>query len=91
MAETTVGIRELKARLSAYLRHVRSGRTLVITRRGKPIGRIVPLRPSVEWRVQELAEAGLVTWSGRKLRPRQPVARTRGGRMVAELLLEDRD
>jgi prevent-host-death family protein len=91
MAETTVGIRELKARLSTYLRQVKAGATLTITERGKPIGRIIPLSPSVEARVQELAQAGLVAWSGRKLAPREPVARTRGKKMVAELLLEDRE
>jgi len=91
MTQTTVGIRELKARLSAYMRQVKAGATLLITERGKPIGRIVPLSPSVETRVQELAQAGLVAWSGRRLVPRAPVARTRGKRTVAGLLLEDRE
>ena len=91
MTETTVGIRELKARLSAYMRQVKAGATLLITERGKPIGRIIPLSPSVETRVQELAQAGLVSWSGRRLVPRAPVARTRGKRTVAGLLLEDRE
>ncbi|HJX38167.1 MAG TPA: type II toxin-antitoxin system prevent-host-death family antitoxin [Anaerolineae bacterium] len=87
----SVGIRELKARLSAYLRQVKAGATLVITERGQPIGRIVPLRPSVHRRAEELARAGLVSWSGRRLRAREPVARIRGGKMLSQLLLEDRD
>lgn len=91
MNQTTVGIRELKTRLSAYMRQVKDGATLLITERGKPIGRIVPLSPSVETRVHELAQAGLVAWSGRKLVPRAPVAQTRGRRTVADLLLEDRE
>jgi len=33
----------------------------------------------------------LVAWSGRKLTPVAPVARMRGQRTVAELLLEDRE
>lgn len=48
MAQTTVGIRELKARLSSYLRQVKGGAIVVITDRGKPIGRIVPTSLSVE-------------------------------------------
>jgi antitoxin (DNA-binding transcriptional repressor) of toxin-antitoxin stability system len=32
------GIRELKSRLSAYLRMVKSGQTVIITERGKVIG-----------------------------------------------------
>jgi prevent-host-death family protein len=91
MAEMTVGIRELKAQLSKYLHQVASGSTLVITDHGKPVGRIVPMQPSVEARVQELVQAGIVSWSGRRLSAIAPVAYTRGPRTVAELLLEDRE
>jgi prevent-host-death family protein len=90
MTQMTVGIRELKARLSYYMRQVKTGATLVVTERGKPIGRIVPHSPSVETRLQELVQAGLIAWSGHKLTPIAPVARTRGNRTVADLLLEDR-
>lgn len=91
MTQVTVGIRDLKARLSAHLQQVKAGATLIITERGKPIGRIVPLRPSAEARVRELAQAGLVSWNGQKLAPRPPVARSRGRKMVADMLLEDRE
>jgi prevent-host-death family protein len=91
VGEMSVGIRELKAQLSAYLRRVKRGATLVITDRGRPIGRIVPLRPSLEGRMEELSASGLVSWSGGKLGPREPVAATRGGKMVSDLLLEDRE
>lgn len=39
---TAVGVAELKARLSAYLRAVRRGNDLVIHDRNEPIARIVP-------------------------------------------------
>ncbi len=91
MGVTTVGVRELKARLSAYLRRVKGGATVIITERGRPIGRIVPLAGSPEERMQALVEAGLVAWSGRRLSPLAPVARTRGERSVADLLLETRE
>jgi prevent-host-death family protein len=91
MGEMSVGVRELKGRLSAYLRQVKGGATLVITEHGKPIGRIVPLHPSVQGRLEELAQAGLLTWSGRGLGARQPVARTSGPTTMADLLLEDRE
>ena len=91
MTQTIVGIRALKTQLSAYMQQVKAGATVVITERGRPIGRIVPLSPSVETRVQELVQAGLMAWSGRKLAPLAPVARTRGKRTVADLLLEDRE
>ena len=91
MIGTTVGIRELKARLSAYIRQVKAGGTVVILERGTPVGRIVPVTQSIEERAQNLIEAGMIVWSGQSLAPVAPVARTRGQRMVADLLLEDRE
>lgn len=91
MDGTTVGIRDLKTRLSAYIRQVKEGNTVVILERGVPVGRIVPLGPSVEARAQELIEAGLVAWSGQKLGQVAPLARARGQRTVADLLLEARE
>jgi prevent-host-death family protein len=91
MSHLTVGIRELKRRLSRYIRQVESGATVVVTLRGKPVGRIVPLKPSLETRLREALQTGQVAWSGRKLAPLEPVARTRGDRTVADLLLEDRE
>jgi prevent-host-death family protein len=91
MTQTTVGIRELKTRLSYYMQQVKAGATLVVTERGTPIGRIVPQRPSVEERMQELVQAGLIAWDGRKLPPLTPTAQARGSKMVSDLLLEDRE
>ncbi|MFB0535884.1 MAG: type II toxin-antitoxin system Phd/YefM family antitoxin [Anaerolineae bacterium] len=91
MSQTTVGIRELKSRLSHYLRQVKGGATLIITERGRPIGRIVPAGLPPEDRLETMVEAGLVAWSGRSLPSTRPVATTRGQRTVADLLLEDRE
>jgi prevent-host-death family protein len=91
MTQMTVGIRELKTRLSSYLKEVKAGSTLVITERGKPVGRIVPIKPSVEAQMQELLQTGLVAWNGRKLAPAEPVVKLRGQKTIAELLLEDRE
>ena len=38
-----VGVRELKDRLAYYLRTVRQGETVVVTIRGKPVARLVPI------------------------------------------------
>lgn len=91
MAAITVGIRELKTRLGMYMRRVQGGATVIITDRGKPVGRIIPVKTPPEVQIQELVEAGLLEWSGRKLGRRTPVARTRGGKTVAELLIENRE
>lgn len=91
MSQTTVGIRELKSRLSHYMRQVKGGATLLITERGRPIGRIVPAGLPLEDRLQTMIAAGLVSWSGRPLPSTMPVATTRGPQTVADLLLEDRE
>ena len=90
MSETRVGIRELKAHLSKYLSRVKAGETVVVTNRGTPVGRIVPVGEPLADRLQAMAEAGLLLWSGSKLEPIAPVARARGTRSVAELLIEER-
>ena len=94
MTQTTVGIRELKAQLSAYVQRVKAGDTVVITERGKAVGRIVPIepaQPSVEERLQAMIRDGIVEWDGRKLEPRVPVTEARGPYTVADLLIEDRE
>jgi prevent-host-death family protein len=39
---TTVGVRELKNRLSEYLRLVRAGERVIVTDRGRPIAELRP-------------------------------------------------
>lgn len=88
----TVSIRDLKNRLSAYLRRVQSGQRLVVTERGRPIAEVAPLRAlrlTFEQNRQRLAEAGdLTVGKGRRLAPVVPL-RVRG-RPVAKSLVEDR-
>jgi prevent-host-death family protein len=91
MTQTTVGIRELKARLSSYVQQAKSGASVVITEHGTPVARIVPIGRSLEDRMEDLVEAGLVTWSGKKLSRIAPVARTQGQQTVADLLLGNRE
>jgi prevent-host-death family protein len=90
MGEQTVGVRELKARLSEYLRQVKQGRTLVITEHGKPVGRLVPAGQSLDQRLQAMIDAGLAEWNGKPLPPTKPVAKLRGGKSIADMIIEDR-
>ena len=90
MAQTSVGIRELKAQLSRYLRQVEAGDTVVITDRGKPVGQIVPVAQSVDEKMRDLVKRGVVAWNGQKLKPVDPVPIKPGSPMVSDLLLEDR-
>jgi prevent-host-death family protein len=40
----SAGIAELKAKLSEYLSRVRAGEEVLVTDRGKPVARLVPVR-----------------------------------------------
>jgi prevent-host-death family protein len=89
----TVGARELKTRLGTYLQQVRQGRTLVITDRGQPVAELKPLRgPSHEdAQLERLNALGTVTRvEPRPLAPFRPI-RARGGRLVADAIVADRD
>lgn len=88
---TRVSIRELKSRLSYYLRLVKAGESVEIAERGTPIGRIVPTILPIEDRIEAMAQSGLVLWNKRKLTLMAPVARVRRKRTVADLLIEDRE
>ncbi|MBS1249806.1 MAG: Antitoxin VapB47 [Chloroflexi bacterium] len=91
MHEPQVGIRELKTHLSKYLRHVKAGETLVITEYGKPIGRIVPKRSSLEDRSQALVDAGLARWNGTKLAPKEPQVVNRSDKLLSDIVVEERE
>ena len=90
MAEMKVGVRELKARLSEYLRQVKAGQTILITEHGRQVGRIVPAEQPLETRLQAMVEAGTLAWSGQKFEPMVPLAQVQGEGTVADLLVEDR-
>ncbi len=91
MNELRVGVRDLKARLSEYLRQVSQGQTVIITDHGRPVGRLSPVDQPINERLQALQAAGLVAWNGEKLKPVRPVAVNRGDRQVADLLVEMRE
>ena len=89
----TVGVRELKTRLGAYLQQVRQGRVLVITDRGEPVAELKPLRSPVdeEAKLEHLQALGAVTrLEARSLALFRPI-RARGRRLVSEAIIEDRD
>ena len=67
----TTGIAELKANLSRYVDRVKGGQEIVITERGRPVAKLVPLRLTErgESRRQRLARAGLVQLGSGRIRP----------------------
>ena len=91
MGEIRVGVRDLKARLSEYLRAVKTGQTVIITEHGRPIGRLTPVEQPLETRLKALQDAGMIAWKGRKIKPIAPVAINDSNKQVADILLEMRD
>lgn len=84
-----LGVRELKASLSASLRRVSQGESIVITDRGRPVARLVP--PDVPEGLARLLRAGRLHWSARRAHvPRtRPALRGRGP-SLSEIVLRDR-
>ncbi|HSF18794.1 MAG TPA: type II toxin-antitoxin system prevent-host-death family antitoxin [Vicinamibacteria bacterium] len=80
-----VKVSELKARLSAYLREVRSGETIVVMDRLTPIARLVSLELDSE--DLSVIEPRRDASELRKLKPVRPRKRVN----VVELLRESRD
>jgi prevent-host-death family protein len=88
-------VSKLKATLSKYLAKVKAGEEVIVTERGKPIAKIVPIsheEGAFPPHLLELARAGLVRLGSGKLpsdfwklpRPKDPEGK------VLQALLEDR-
>lgn len=86
------GIREIKNRLSHFLRKVKRGETVIITERNVPIAKIIPIEGQKQGlkEILSLQEAGLVTWSGGKPEGLSRPLEIRGSRLVSEMIAEDR-
>lgn len=91
-----VGVRELKDKLSEYLREVHRGETVLVTDRGRAVARLAPVDeqdaalPEEERILQGLAAHGIVR---RATRPHDPrtyrLKRPLGDRIVSGRLLDE--
>jgi prevent-host-death family protein len=90
---TTIGVRELRAHLSAYLRAVARGGTVTIgDRRGRPVARLVPVErdPAME-HFERLAREGRATLpTGPKPGRFEGVKPRPGARLVSDLVIDGR-
>ncbi len=94
VAGVRVAVRELKNRLTSYLRLVKADQEVIVTERGKPIAVIQPVGgasapKSLEARIAALAAAGELSAPEGRLRPR--IRRVKiGGRPLSEQIIADR-
>ena len=86
----SIGVRELKARLSQQLKRVQRGGRLTITDRGTPIAVLSPVEPQANatWAWRMVAD-GKADWSGGKPRGLHPPVQGRGT-PTSQLIIEDR-
>ena len=88
----TVGVRELKDRLSEYLRRVRAGEGVLVTDRGEVIAELAPpghdFDPAVPAGLAALARRGLATLGSSQRKPSYPALPRRPGRHTAAALLD---
>ena len=80
MAEKTVGIHQLKAQLSEYIREIKKGNTVLITVRGNAVGRMIATSKSLEERMESIVRSEI---AAAKIKS--------GSKTLAEIVSEDRN
>ena len=84
-----VGVRELKAHLSAYLRRTETGERLTVTDRGRAVAVLSPIESTrVDW-VHGLVSEGLARWGGGKPVGLTPRIKSRG-KPASQMVIDDR-
>jgi prevent-host-death family protein len=94
-----VSVRELKAKLSHYLKEARTGQNVVVTSRGRPVVRLLAVweqtaeEPSGEELLQrlKLIPGVRLGTAGKPLGAKSPIRVRRGQKNLAQIVLEDRD
>jgi prevent-host-death family protein len=88
-----VSVRDLKTHLSEWLARAQAGEVVEVTSHRKPIARITGLKqpnqdPSNP--LQAAIDAGIVSWNGQKPVLPPPVKLRGQGKLMSEIVIEDR-
>lgn len=92
MLKNSIGLREAKANLSKLVKEVKQGAEIILTERGKPVARLVPIDDkllTLEQRLTRLEQAGWIEpmkTNSHMLPPPLPLS----GQKAQEFLQEDR-
>jgi prevent-host-death family protein len=86
----TVGVRDLKNRLSEFLRRVADGERITVTDRGRPIAVLGPPDPAPDDQgITRMVREGLAAWGGGKPKGAARPIRLRG-KPISDTIREDR-
>ena len=88
-----VSVRELKTHLSEWLARVQAGEVVEVTSHRKPIARITAVKPAdsgISSSLQKAIDAGLISWSGQKPVFPPPIKLKGKGKLISEIVIEDR-
>ena len=86
-------MRDLKTHLSAWLGRVQAGEVVEVTSHRKPIARITAVKPAdseITNPLQKAIDAGLISWNGQKPNLPPPVKLRGKGKLLSEIVIEDR-
>jgi prevent-host-death family protein len=87
----SVGVRELKARLSHHLKRVRAGHTVTITDRGRVVARLQPVDARGETAgIMRLVSEGKISWSGGRPQGSARPVKLNGRKLASDYVIEGR-
>jgi prevent-host-death family protein len=84
---TSVGVKELKAKLSSFLDRVYEGEQVIITEHGREVAIIVPISKERK-AIWSLVQSGKAHWAGGK--PKGLTGVRVKGKSLSEAILEER-
>jgi prevent-host-death family protein len=94
MIPLQVSIREAKIKLSKLVKLVKKGQEIILTDRGRPVGRIVPMENKtlpLSERIRHLEERGVLVPLAQKSKRSIPIPIPLSNELAQKLLQEDRN
>jgi len=94
MQSASVGIRDAKMHLSKYIKMVQKGTEVIITDRGRPVGKIVPIQNedlTLEERIKVLEDQGLIEKPSTERMQKIPSPIPVSDNVAQQFLREDRE
>lgn len=89
--QNRIGIREIRQDASIILARVEEGEEFIITNRGVPIARLIPIDSDSDQRIQELIDKGEILESDGNLWELPPAKFKVKGKSASAQLIEERE